>query len=105
MPRCLFRTVTGCDCPACGTQRAVNALLHGDPAAAFWHNPYLALLTPYLAVLLGSSFGSGRTALRTRRLATHPITILCIGSAMVGWWILRNTQSWEQIRAAYGFGR
>ncbi|MDE5707167.1 MAG: DUF2752 domain-containing protein [Alistipes sp.] len=104
MPRCLFRTLTGCDCPACGAQRAVSALLHGDPAAAFWHNPYLALLTPYLAVLLGSSLGNGRTALRLRHLTTHPITILCIGSAMVGWWIVRNTQLWAEIRAAHGFG-
>ncbi len=35
-PRCLFKLITGYECPGCGSQRAFHSLLHGDIAAA-WH--------------------------------------------------------------------
>ena len=34
---CLFHQFTGLSCPGCGTQRALFALLHGHPLAA-WHS-------------------------------------------------------------------
>lgn len=37
-PRCVFRALTGWECPGCGGLRAVHALLHGDLATAWrWH--------------------------------------------------------------------
>ena len=36
LPKCLLKTVTGYDCPGCGAQRALHALLHGRIADA-WH--------------------------------------------------------------------
>ena len=50
-PKCLFRVVTGWDCPGCGSQRMLHALLTGDFAAAWRANAMLVLLIPYLATL------------------------------------------------------
>ena len=33
-PRCTFLTLTGYQCPGCGSQRALHALLHGDIVVA-----------------------------------------------------------------------
>jgi hypothetical protein len=47
-PRCLFRELTGLDCPGCGSLRSVHYLLHGEIATAFRFNPLLYLLAPAL---------------------------------------------------------
>jgi len=36
---CPFKMLTGCDCPACGTQRSIIQLLQGDLAASLSCNP------------------------------------------------------------------
>ncbi len=56
---CIWKRVTGLPCAGCGGTRAADALLHGDPAAAFVMNPaasagilLLALLTAYACGIL-----------------------------------------------------
>ena len=44
MPRCWFHGITGLSCPGCGSQRAVRALLRGQPAEAWSYNLLLPLL-------------------------------------------------------------
>lgn len=46
---CLFRTITGHECPGCGMTRAFVALLHGDVAGAFRHNRMSLIVLPLLA--------------------------------------------------------
>ena len=41
---CLFRAVTGIECPTCGTTRSLMALLVGDVPRALAVNPLVALL-------------------------------------------------------------
>ncbi len=53
---CLFRRFTGLSCPTCGTQRALFALLHGDPLTA-WHFNYLCLSSPCYSAPSLSSLG------------------------------------------------
>ncbi len=43
LPDCAFHALTGVPCPACGSTRAVLALLAGDPRAAFAFNPLVML--------------------------------------------------------------
>ena len=42
-PTCPFHTLTGWDCPGCGSTRALAALLHGEPVRALSLNPLLPL--------------------------------------------------------------
>lgn len=48
---CLFRLVTGLNCPGCGVTRMCLALLRLDLAGAWAANPGLMVLLPALGVL------------------------------------------------------
>ncbi len=49
LPRfCLWQRLFGY-CPACGTTRALSALLHGDPARAVAYNANVIVVAPLLA--------------------------------------------------------
>ena len=47
MPKCPFKLLTGLNCPGCGIQRAVHALLHGKFAEAIGFNYFLVYSVPY----------------------------------------------------------
>lgn len=89
MPKCVWVTFTGFECPGCGTQRAFHALLHGDFIGAAKANPLLLVIVPYFITLAVSEM----TARRYPRLfaivhgpwVVVPV-LVCIGA----WWIIRN---------------
>lgn len=85
-PRCPFRALTGFDCPGCGSQRALHALLHGDPAGALAHNAALAAVLPLLA-LLALPRRPGGMAERVHRSPRLPLAVL---AATLAWWVGRN---------------
>jgi len=43
---CLFREMTGLNCPGCGGTRMVWYLLHGDLVEAFRHHAFALAMTP-----------------------------------------------------------
>jgi len=43
IPPCLLYTVTGIECPVCGSQRAIYSLLHGNIAEALKLNGFTIL--------------------------------------------------------------
>lgn len=47
MPKCPTKLIFGIDCPGCGLQRAIHALLHGDIVKAINYNPFLVFALPY----------------------------------------------------------
>ncbi len=47
MPKCPFKLITGLDCPGCGIQRALYALMHGEITQAIKYNYYLLYAGPY----------------------------------------------------------
>lgn len=49
-PECPFHKYLHLDCPGCGSQRAIHALLHGDVMAALDYNVLLVLSIPLLFV-------------------------------------------------------
>ncbi|MBO4663273.1 MAG: DUF2752 domain-containing protein [Bacteroidaceae bacterium] len=52
MPKCPFKLITGLDCPGCGFQRAMHALLHGHVVQAIKFNLFLVFSVPYLLALI-----------------------------------------------------
>ncbi|MDD6437378.1 MAG: DUF2752 domain-containing protein [Prevotella sp.] len=52
MPQCPFHLLTGLQCPGCGFQRAMSALLHGHVVEAVHYNLYLVYSLPYLLLVV-----------------------------------------------------
>ncbi|MDT3405258.1 DUF2752 domain-containing protein [Mucilaginibacter terrae] len=73
---CLFKNFTGFDCPFCGLQRSVVALLEGDLVASFKYQPATILLL--LALLLSAS--GQRLQFNNKRLVkrvVYSLTTVC----------------------------
>ena len=52
MPKCPTKLLFNIDCPGCGFQRAIHAILHGEFKRAFALNPFLFLAAPYAIIAL-----------------------------------------------------
>lgn len=88
-PRCSFRMLTGLSCPGCGSQRALHALLNGDPAAAIRFNAILAIEIPLIVLLIVSRLAGDR-APRLRKFLSARIFILLLLSTIIIWTVVRN---------------
>lgn len=88
-PRCSFKLITGWDCPGCGSQRAVHALLHGHFAEAWHFNPLFILEIPLLAILIFTGIWPDRFP-RLTRILTSGIFILTLLFTIITFTILRN---------------
>lgn len=93
-PKCMVKTLTGYDCPACGLQRALHSLLHGRVGEAFMFNPFLVLAVPYLLLVIYSQLAGGRCARRVGRVVKHPAMIWSYVALYFLWWVVRNTHWW-----------
>lgn len=89
VPKCLFHQLTGWQCPGCGSQRMLHALLHGDIAAAWHHNAVLLLLLPLLAPLLWLELNRTRHPRLYMRVHSVSVALTAV-SLLVAWWIFRN---------------
>jgi hypothetical protein len=88
-PRCGFHALTGLNCPACGSLRALHHLLHGGIAAAFKCNPLLVVLLPIATVFLGRRLLAERNGLSPVRPA-NPHWIWILLGVLIVFGILRN---------------
>lgn len=88
-PRCPFLAVTGYQCPGCGSQRAIHALLHGDIAAAWHYNCILLLFAPLVLALLVSEFTRTKYPRFYSRINSAFVIWGCFIVLML-WWLLRN---------------
>lgn len=85
MPRCPFKLVTGLDCPGCGSQRALMALLHGHPFEAWSYNWFLPFAVAYIVLLLVVPRHT-----RVGRALESPAALWTLLAAIVAWTLLRN---------------
>lgn len=88
-PRCPFRTLTGWQCPGCGSQRAFHSLLHGDIGAAWIYNPALVIGLPFILLLLVSEMWRTKSP-RFYYYLHHPILLITLIIIIFAWWIGRN---------------
>lgn len=88
---CPLHALTGLECPFCGGQRMVRALLHADWATAYACNPFLLLSLPLPAAWLLCYFLPvlpQRLPL-FRRICSVPAFFLYLTAALL-WGIARN---------------
>ena len=89
--QCPWRVFTGTSCPACGSQRALNALVHGDCLQALRYNYFFILSIPYaLVAVLVSWYNRGHRLDGLKRIAFHPVTLKAYVALFFIWWIGRN---------------
>jgi len=90
-PSCLFRLLTGFQCPGCGSTRAMHQLLHGHVVAAFELNPFFLLAIPFLLyALIRYSVVVMRGGV-PRQNTLPPPYIYALFFIVVSFWIFRNT--------------
>lgn len=88
-PRCTFKTLTGLDCPGCGSQRAIHALLHGNIIEALRLNALFVIELPLLALLALTSLFTDRFH-RLRRILVSRTFILILLATIIIFTIVRN---------------
>ena len=92
-PKCPFRLLTGLQCPGCGSQRALHALLHGDIAGAWRFNAMLVAFIPVLAVMIPVQLLRRSHPQLYQRVFGTPV-IWGTFIAVMAWWIARNIWGW-----------
>ena len=95
MPRCPVKWVTGFDCPGCGSQRALRALLQGHPMEAWSYNLILPPVVAYLLLILTLPLCKGERAARIHAQLTSAPAIWTLLSVVILWWIVRNLPFWR----------
>lgn len=92
IPRCPSKIITGFDCPGCGTQRALYALLHGDLAAAVRYNFLIFPAGVMIVLLLVAQLGRNRwkTMGRMHNALNSTPVILAVLIVTIVWCVVRN---------------
>ena len=91
MPKCPVKLLFGVDCPGCGVQRALHALLHGHIREAVGYNLFLAVAFPYLiAVLISDVMKEGKLRRRLRSIVESKWVIGGYIVIFFLWFIIRN---------------
>lgn len=88
-PRCVFKMATGLDCPGCGSQRAVHALLNGEFAAAVRYNALFLAEIPLLVAIVLAWVLRDQFPRFNRFVSSQPF-ILAVLAVIVGWTVARN---------------
>lgn len=82
--------MTGLECPFCGMQRAIIALMQGNIAEAFAFNPVVWCMSPYFAIVLLSSLSTRIHDSLIGRWAMRSQTVLSALGILAAWGIIRN---------------
>ena len=96
-PKCPFRLLTGLDCPSCGNQRALPALLHGEVWLSFRYNPFMWLCAPYFILLIFASLLRGKRIEPLYDLLTSNPVIITYAVGYCLWWVIRNLPFWHNL--------
>ena len=89
-PKCIFKMLTGLDCPSCGCQRAIHHLLHGDLCIAISYNPFLVYTVPYFLMVVMATYLKTRWAQRLRYYVFNHRALMLYVALYFLWWIVRN---------------
>jgi hypothetical protein len=85
-PSCIFRSITGLECPGCGSTRAMHQLLNGDLLHAFNLNPLALIALPWLLWRL-ALWLTGQVSARP---PANPRWLAALAVVVVTYGVLRN---------------
>ncbi|MDE6853715.1 MAG: DUF2752 domain-containing protein [Muribaculaceae bacterium] len=85
--KCPFRLLTGYDCPGCGIQRALHALLHGDVSKAWHYNAFAFAAIPVALLYIAAEAWGNR---RLTAVLLHPVPVTVVFLGVIAWWVGRN---------------
>ncbi|WP_157610497.1 DUF2752 domain-containing protein [Spirillospora albida] len=89
-PTCPFLSLTGYQCPGCGSLRTVHALAHGELRTAAGLNPLAVAMVPVL-VFFWLRWTAARAADRPARTrAGDPRLIWALLAVVLLFWLVRN---------------
>ncbi len=84
----------------CGVQRALASCVRGEWKEAFWYNPYMVLVSPYIVLVFVSLLPVRSRFMNLLRRGVYNIFVVAFfGLLMLAWWIVRNTAFWHEIVA------
>lgn len=92
-PRCVWKLVTGTQCPACGVQRALYSFLHGDFLKALSYNYFFIISIPFLLFAIFAECFKCEDCHWAHRIynAIHNRFVLWTYVVLFFlWWIIRN---------------
>ena len=90
-PPCPFHTLTGLNCPGCGTARGLHAMLQGQILQALAWNPLMVLLLPLFVVELArQGLARLRGSAPPRDLLRHSSVGWALLALILVFWLLRN---------------
>ena len=91
-PKCPFKLVTGLQCPGCGIQRALHALLQGRFLDAIHYNYFLLFSGPYI-ILFGirALLPKGKVKDKLTSIIEDKRLIWLYIILFFAWFVLRNT--------------
>lgn len=89
-PKCPVYRFTGLECPSCGNQRALHALLHGDVETALRYNLFGVVAFPYAIMLVIASFCTSIRLLKIRKFLLSKTMVSVYVILYLLWGIVRN---------------
>ena len=90
-PPCLFREITGYQCPGCGALRALHQMFNGHILAAASYNPLVLAALPFFFWILLSGAISSERAMHLANIFNSRKTIGLAILSLVIFGIIRNT--------------
>jgi hypothetical protein len=89
--KCPWNLLTNTQCPACGFQRALHALLHGEMSKALAYNYFFILSIPYALLAIASTWYNFHHVFdKLKVVVFHHYTLYCYLILYFAWWIIRN---------------
>lgn len=89
--KCIWKVLTGTQCPACGAQRALHSLLHGDVIKALRYNYFFIISIPYVMLAVLASWYNQRHLFdRLKDFVYSGKTFKVYIGLYFMWWIVRN---------------
>jgi hypothetical protein len=88
-PDCIFKVITGLQCPGCGGLRGTHEIMHLNFTEAFSYNPLVFISTPVIIYVI-IYFALSLFGIKMPKLTLTPVLATLISVIVLLFWIYRN---------------